>query len=98
MATKFRSKRVPAEPIGYRDSVHDDPLSQAMMPPEDESPEARALRLEEMQEATRVSREIDESLQESKRVYERRKKAIKVLLLGGSFEPDMRSYSALGTQ
>ena len=72
-------------PVGYKD-VHDDPLSQALMPPEDESPEDRALRIEKQQEATRISREIDESIQESKKAYEKRKKAIKVLLLGESLK------------
>lgn len=71
-------------PLGY--NVHDDPLSQALMPPEDESPEDRALRIEKQQEATRISREIDESIQESKKAYEKRKKAIKVLLLGESLK------------
>lgn len=97
MTTKFRSKRAPVDPSGHRDA-HEDPLSQAMMPPKDETPEERALRLEAMQEATRVSREIDESLLESKRAYEKRKKAIKVLLLGGSFKQDVRSRSQLGTK
>jgi hypothetical protein len=83
MSTKFTSKRAPAVPIGYKD-LHDDPLSQALMPPEDESPEDRALRVEKQQEATRISREIDESIQESRKAYEKRKKAIKVLLLGES--------------
>jgi guanine nucleotide-binding protein alpha-1 subunit len=83
MSTKFKSKRAPGMPVGYKD-VHDDPLSQALMPPEDESPEDRALRMEKQQEATRISREIDESIQESKKAYEKRKKAIKVLLLGES--------------
>lgn len=64
--------------------MYDDPLSRALMPPKDESPEDRARRLHAMQEATRVSREIDESLQESRRAMEKRKKAIKVLLLGES--------------
>jgi hypothetical protein len=60
----------------------DDPLSKALMPPKDESPEARTLRLRKQQEATRVSQEIDETIQESRKTYERRKKAIKILLLG----------------
>jgi hypothetical protein len=91
MTTKFRSKKPPAKPVRPYD-VHDDPLSLAMMPPDDESPEDRALRLEQQQEATRVSREIDEGLLESKRAYEKRKKAIKVLLLGGL---SMRSCSTI---
>jgi guanine nucleotide-binding protein subunit alpha len=85
MTTKFRSKRPgPPNPAGYN-NIHDDPLTQAMMPPTDESPEDRVLRLERAQEATRVSREIDESIQESRKAHEKRKKAIKVLLLGESF-------------
>jgi guanine nucleotide-binding protein subunit alpha len=96
MTTKFKSKRPPAESLGYKD-VHDDPLSQALMPPKDESPEDRALRLEKQQEATRVSKEIDDGIQESKRAYEKRKKAIKVLLLGESFKHVERAQR-LGTQ
>jgi guanine nucleotide-binding protein subunit alpha len=61
---------------------HDDPLSKALMPPKDESPVARAQRLQKQQEATRVSQEIDDTLQESRKAYEKRKKAIKILLLG----------------
>ena len=49
----------------------DDTLSQAMMPPQDESPQDRVLRLEQQQEATRVSREIDESLVQPKRAYDK---------------------------
>ena len=82
--SRSRSLRTPAE-LGLYRVEPDDPLSQAMRPPEDESPQDRVLRLEQQQEATRVSREIDESLVESKRAYDRRKKAIKVLLLGESF-------------
>lgn len=89
MATKYRSKKGSMDSAMYRDT-HDDPLSQALMPPKDETPEDRASRLEKQQEATRISREIDEDIQESKRAYERRKKAIKVLLLGKSFRLDRR--------
>ena len=39
-------------------------------------------RVHEQEEAARISREIDESLQETKKLIERRKKATKVLLLG----------------
>lgn len=60
----------------------DDPLSLAMLPPKDESPEDRTKRLATQHEAARISREIDDSLQESKRLFDMRKKAIKVLLLG----------------
>ena len=80
MASKFRSKRASTSPSVS--DTHDDPLSQALMPPKDESPEDRAIRLEQQAEAVRISREIDESILESKRAYEKKKKAIKVLLLG----------------
>ena len=39
-------------------------------------------RVHEQTEAARISREIDESLLETKKLIEKRKKAIKVLLLG----------------
>jgi len=54
------------------------------MPPTDESPEDRVLRLERAQEATRVSREIDESIQESRR-HTRRGEGDQSSLLGESF-------------
>ncbi|KAI0693144.1 G-protein alpha subunit-domain-containing protein [Cerioporus squamosus] len=60
----------------------DDPLSKALQPPIDETPEERAARLRELEDAARVSREIDDEIAVSRRAYERRKKAIKILLLG----------------
>lgn len=78
MTTKFRTRR------SLDKDMSDDPLSRALMPPKDESPENRAIRLEKAQEAIRVSREIDEALQESRRAMDKKKKAIKVLLLGES--------------
>lgn len=68
--------------LGNEASATDDPLSQALQPPPDESPDDRALRIQRQQEAQRVSSEIDESIQESKKAFDRRKKAIKILLLG----------------
>ena len=62
----------------------DDPLARILLPPADESPEQRAAREQQQREATRVSLEIDESLQEDRKAYERRKKAVKILLLGAS--------------
>ncbi|KAL4248987.1 P-loop containing nucleoside triphosphate hydrolase [Abortiporus biennis] len=62
--------------------AHDDPLAQALQPPPDESPEARAAREYEAREASRISHEIDVDIQESRKAFERRKKAIKILLLG----------------
>ncbi|EMD36098.1 hypothetical protein CERSUDRAFT_116002 [Gelatoporia subvermispora B] len=60
----------------------DDPLTQALEPPPDESPDERQVRLHQQQEAARVSHEIDEHIQEDKKELDRRKKAIKILLLG----------------
>lgn len=59
-----------------------DPFVAAFMPPPDETDDERAQRVHEQEEAARVSREIDESLLEAKKLIEKRKKAIKVLLLG----------------
>ncbi|KAK0202281.1 heterotrimeric GTP-binding alpha subunit [Desarmillaria ectypa] len=50
--------------------------------PPDETEEQRANRLKELQDAQTVSREIDEHLLETKKMLERRKRAIKMLLLG----------------
>ncbi|KAI0073919.1 G-protein alpha subunit [Panus rudis PR-1116 ss-1] len=60
----------------------DDPLAQALRPPPDESPDERARREQEAREASRISHEIDENIQESRKAFERRKRAIKILLLG----------------
>lgn len=64
MATKFRSKKSLSAEIVVDKYRFDDPLSFAMLPPKDESPEDRERRLEKQQEASRISREIDDSLQE----------------------------------
>ncbi|PCH39013.1 G-protein alpha subunit [Wolfiporia cocos MD-104 SS10] len=63
-------------------STDDDPLAKALQPPPDESPDDRALRLQQQKEAQAVSHKIDERIQEDKKVFDRRKKAIKILLLG----------------
>jgi len=59
-----------------------DPFAAALMPPPEETEDERAKRVHEQEEAARISREIDESLQEAKKLIEKRKKATKVLLLG----------------
>ncbi|CDO68221.1 hypothetical protein BN946_scf184913.g11 [Trametes cinnabarina] len=60
----------------------DDPLSRALQPPIDETPEERAARIRQFEEAQRVSKEIDDEIALSRKAYERRKRAIKILLLG----------------
>ncbi|KAH7907599.1 guanine nucleotide binding protein, alpha subunit [Hygrophoropsis aurantiaca] len=79
-ATKYRT-RSSLEKFSVK-PPQDDAWSLLFRPPQDESPEERNVRLQQQQEAQRVSREIDESLQESKKLYDKKKKAIKVLLLG----------------
>lgn len=64
---------------------YEDPLSKALLPPPNETPSEREKRIQAQCEAIRISKEIDESLLESKKVLESRKKATKVLLLGKSY-------------
>jgi guanine nucleotide-binding protein subunit alpha len=54
--------------------------SNAPLPGETEEQVADRVRV--LHEAVRRSKEIDESLQETKKVLDRRKKAVKILLLG----------------
>lgn len=61
-----------------------DPLTLAMAPPENESPSAREDRLRGEQEAKRVNDEIDELLRVERAAARRKKKPVKVLLLGQS--------------
>ncbi|KAJ7633789.1 G-alpha-domain-containing protein [Mycena polygramma] len=61
-----------------------DPLNAGLAPPANENEEERAARLEAAREATRVSRAIDAGLAETKRAMERKKRAVKILLLGQS--------------
>ncbi|KZT65499.1 G-protein alpha subunit [Daedalea quercina L-15889] len=60
----------------------DDPLSKALQPPPDESPDDRARRIQQQKDAQAISHSIDQDIQESRKAFERRKKAIKILLLG----------------
>lgn len=60
-----------------------DPLSAAIAPPPDETPEERERRLRAEEEARRRSESIDRMLKEGERA-QRRKKTVKVLLLGQS--------------
>jgi len=61
---------------------NNDPFAAALAPPPEETEDERVKRVHEQTEAARVSREIDESLLETKKLIEKRKKAIKILLLG----------------
>jgi guanine nucleotide-binding protein alpha-1 subunit len=61
----------------------DDPLTAALTPPQDETPEAKALRLSREEEARRVSQAIDESIR-TERQMNKKHKIIRILLLGQS--------------
>lgn len=64
------------------DSASDDPLTLALKPPADETPEQHAERIAKENEAIRVSEEIDKELE--RELAEKKKKniEIKILLLG----------------
>lgn len=60
----------------------DDPLTLALMPPPDETPEQRQVREAAEAEAKRVSDEIDEQIKRERELERRRKRPVKLLLLG----------------
>ena len=61
----------------------DDPLTAALSPPPDESPEAKAIRVAREEEALRVSQAIDESIR-LERQMNKKNKIVRILLLGQS--------------
>lgn len=61
----------------------DDPFALALAPPPDETPDQRVLRLAAESQARRVSEEIDEELR-AERLARKKRKVVKVLLLGQS--------------
>jgi guanine nucleotide-binding protein alpha-1 subunit len=61
-----------------------DPLTLAAAPPKDETPAQRMVREKAEMEARRVSDEIDEQIRKEKQATKRRKRPVKVLLLGQS--------------
>ena len=78
--------------------VTDDAWSATFRPPQNESPEERQARIARQHEATRISREIDDAIEKSRKQFEKRKKAIKVLLLGQSLFPVSSSAHPLSGQ
>ncbi|GBE77330.1 Guanine nucleotide-binding protein alpha-4 subunit [Sparassis crispa] len=60
-----------------------DPLAAVLLPPPDETPDARERRLRAEEEAKQRSENIDRMIRDSER-HQRRKKVVKVLLLGQS--------------
>jgi guanine nucleotide-binding protein subunit alpha len=61
-----------------------DPLTLAAAPPKDETPAQKIVREKEELEARRISDEIDEQIKKEKLATKRRKRPVKVLLLGQS--------------
>ncbi|EKM76630.1 hypothetical protein AGABI1DRAFT_102244 [Agaricus bisporus var. burnettii JB137-S8] len=62
----------------------DDPLTLAIQPPPDETPEQRQIREAAEAEAKRVSDEIDEQIKKEKELSSKKRKPVKLLLLGQS--------------
>ncbi|KAF9529163.1 guanine nucleotide binding protein, alpha subunit [Crepidotus variabilis] len=65
-------------------SLDEDPLTLAIAPPSDETPEQRAAREVAEAEAKRISDEIDELIRKEREQIRRTKKPVKLLLLGQS--------------
>lgn len=62
----------------------DDPLTRAIAPPPDESPEDKQDRLEREVIAQRISDDIDESIKQDKIAFKKKGDLFKLLLLGQS--------------
>lgn len=60
----------------------DDPFAMHMAPPEGETPEDRIQRLAAMKASEETSRQIDEALLQAKRLLDKKKQDVKILLLG----------------
>lgn len=65
-------------------SLDEDPLTLAIAPPPDETPEQRAIREAAELEAKRVSDEIDEQIRREREAERKKKRPMKLLLLGAS--------------
>ena len=63
-------------------SLDEDPLTLAIAPPADETPEQRQAREAAEAEAKRISDEIDEQIRKEREQLRRTKKPVKLLLLG----------------
>ena len=62
----------------------DDPLARALAPPPGETPQERAARLQEEEDAKRVNDEIDERIKQDRVAWRKHKSMFKLLLLGQS--------------
>jgi guanine nucleotide-binding protein subunit alpha len=73
-------------------SFEEDPLTLAIAPPPDETPEQRHAREVAEAEARKVSDEIDEQLKREREGEKRKKKPVKLLLLGMSLSVPSRVF------
>lgn len=76
-------------------SFDEDPLTLAIAPPPDETPEQRQAREFAEAEAKRISDEIDEQIRKEKEGDRRKKKPVKLLLLGQPHIITLAPYSPL---
>lgn len=83
--SKTKNEMAPAAPPvqGRRRSLSD-PLSAALQPPENETPEERAVRVKREAEARLVSQGIDESIRRDAAERKKNRAEVNVLLLGQS--------------
>ena len=72
----------PFLPLMKRSLEDIDPLTLAIAPPPDETPEQRQIREAAEAEAKRVSDEIDEQIRKERELDKKKKKPMKLLLLG----------------
>lgn len=70
-----------------RYSRDQDSWSAIFRPPLNESVQEKQSRIARQQEAARISKEIDDAIEKSRKLFEKRKRSIKVLLLGPSLPP-----------
>lgn len=64
--------------------IDTDSWSAIFAPPPNETLAERQARIAQQQEAAKISKDIDDAIEKSRKLFEKRKKAIKVLLLGPS--------------
>ena len=62
----------------------EDPLTRAIAPPPNETPQERRAREAAEAEARRISDMIDDEIRQEREAEKRKKKAVKLLLLGAS--------------
>ncbi|KAH0835442.1 guanine nucleotide binding protein, alpha subunit [Lanmaoa asiatica] len=67
---------------GPTKSIQEDSWSAIFRPPQNESPSEKQDRIARQLEAARISKEIDDAIEKSRKLHEKRKKAVKILLLG----------------